>query len=65
MKNTSPSACLTSMLWIQAADQAEFVTPGNWVDALPLEGNFTVDDDRALVMRIGGGVDDECAECGP
>ena len=32
------------------------MTPGNWVDALPLEGNFTVEsveEDRALVWIFG------------
>lgn len=31
----------------EASDQAEFATPLNWVDALPLEGDFTVAGDRA------------------
>jgi len=37
---------------VNAADQAEFVTPGNWVDALPLEGNFTVEEDRKDIAHM-------------
>eukprot|EP00913_Durusdinium_trenchii_P002917 g2704.t1 len=35
-----------------ASDQAEFATPLNWVDALPLEGDFTVAGDRQNIRHM-------------